>query len=54
MGRPPFISPRPLPRFLDRKDQTLLEHKLDTFSSVYKSLTGKDVVFEFPAASAAE
>ena len=36
-------------RFLDRKDQTALEHKLDTFTSVYKNLTGKDVVFEFPA-----
>jgi small subunit ribosomal protein S7e len=40
--------------FLDRKDQTALEHKLDTFSSVYKTLTGKDVVFEFPAAPTLE
>lgn len=34
--------------FLDRKDHTSLEYKLDTFSSTYKKLTGKDVVFEFP------
>jgi len=35
--------------FLDTKDSTSLEYKLDTFSSVYRRLTGKDVVFEFPA-----
>jgi small subunit ribosomal protein S7e len=34
--------------FLDKKDQQNLEYKIDTFSSVYKRLTGKDVVFEFP------
>jgi len=34
---------------LDTKDATSLEYKLDTFSSVYKKLTGKDVVFEFSA-----
>ena len=34
--------------FLDTKDATALEYKLDTFSSVYRKLTGKDVVFEFP------
>ncbi|KAJ3159443.1 40S ribosomal protein [Geranomyces michiganensis] len=34
--------------FLDRKDHTSLEYKLETFSSTYKNLTGKDVVFEFP------
>ncbi|XP_031560243.1 40S ribosomal protein S7-like [Actinia tenebrosa] len=34
---------------LDKAQQTTIEHKLDTFSSVYKKLTGKDVVFEFPS-----
>ncbi|PPR02467.1 hypothetical protein CVT24_002016 [Panaeolus cyanescens] len=37
--------------FLDSKDATSLEYKLDSFSSVYRRLTGKDVVFEFPAVS---
>jgi small subunit ribosomal protein S7e len=36
--------------FLDTKDATSLEYKVDTFSAVYKKLTGKDVVFEFPTA----
>jgi small subunit ribosomal protein S7e len=35
--------------FLDSKDATSLEYKLDTFKSVYKHLTGKDVEFQFPA-----
>lgn len=35
--------------FLDPKDQNTLEYKLDCFSSVYKALAGKDIVFEFPA-----
>ncbi|KAJ3743389.1 40S ribosomal protein S7 [Lentinula detonsa] len=34
--------------FLDSKDANVLEYKLDSFSSVYRRLTGKDVVFEFP------
>ncbi|KAJ2432709.1 ribosomal protein S7A, partial [Coemansia sp. RSA 2522] len=38
--------------YLDSKDATSLEYKLDTFSAVYKRLTGKDVVFEFPAEQA--
>jgi small subunit ribosomal protein S7e len=33
-------------RYLDAKDQNLLEYKLDTFSSVYRALAGKDVHFE--------
>ncbi|GJJ07581.1 40S ribosomal protein [Clathrus columnatus] len=34
---------------LDPKDATSLEYKLDSFSSVYRRLTGKDVIFEFSA-----
>ena len=33
---------------LDPKDRNTTEYKLDTFTSVYKRLTGKDVSFEFP------
>ncbi|PWA02846.1 hypothetical protein BB558_000995 [Smittium angustum] len=33
--------------FLGSKDATNVEYKLDTFSAVYKHLTGKDVAFEF-------
>jgi len=33
---------------LDRKDQQATEYKLDSFSSVYKKLTGKEIVFEYP------
>ncbi|CAI0628920.1 unnamed protein product, partial [Linum tenue] len=38
--------------FLDTKEQINTEYKLETFSSVYRKLTGKDVVFEFRAAEA--
>ena len=34
--------------FLDKSSQTNVEHKLTTFSAVYKRLTGKNVIFEFP------
>jgi len=40
--------------YLDAKDATSLEYKLDSFSSVYRRLTGKDVVFEFPVVAASE
>ncbi|GFO13330.1 40S ribosomal protein s7 [Plakobranchus ocellatus] len=33
---------------LDKSQQNNVEHKLDTFTCVYKKLTGKDVTFEFP------
>lgn len=33
---------------LDRASQTSVEHKIPTFESVYKKLTGKEVTFEFP------
>nr|ACV20975.1 small subunit ribosomal protein 7 [Acrostichus sp. RS5083] len=33
---------------LDKTKLTDVEHKVDTFTSVYKQLTGKDVSFEFP------
>ena len=33
---------------LDKTQQANFEHKTETFSSVYKRLTGKEVNFEFP------
>jgi hypothetical protein len=33
--------------YLDNKEKPNLEYKVDTFSSVYRHITGKDVVFEF-------
>jgi small subunit ribosomal protein S7e len=32
---------------LDKSQQTNVEHKVETFTSIYKRLTGKDVNFEF-------
>merc|ERR1711959_589566 len=37
--------------YLDAKDKSSTESKLETFSAVYKSLTGKDVYFEYPIES---
>ena len=34
--------------YLDPKERNSTEFKLETFSGVYKKLTGKDVKFEFP------
>ena len=34
--------------FLDPKEKNSTESKLETYSAVYKSLTGKDVYFEYP------
>lgn len=32
---------------LDKSQQTTVEHKIETYASIYKKLTGKDVNFEF-------
>ena len=34
-------------RYLDNKDQQTMEDKLDSFTAVYRKLTGKDTVFTF-------
>ncbi|KAA8913042.1 ribosomal protein S7e [Sphaerosporella brunnea] len=38
--------------FLDNKERAGIDYKIDTFSEVYRKLTGKAVVFEFPQVSA--
>ncbi|TKW27898.1 hypothetical protein SEVIR_3G288400v4 [Setaria viridis] len=39
--------------FLDPKERTNTEYKLDTFSTVYRRLCGKEVVFDYPVAESA-
>jgi len=39
--------------YLDSKDKQNAEHKVDTFATVYKKLTGKEIAFEFPSAGEA-
>lgn len=34
--------------FLDAKERAGVDYKVDTFGEVYRKLTGKNVVFEFP------
>ena len=36
--------------YLDPKEAPNVEYKVDTFATVYKKLTGKEVRFEFPVA----
>lgn len=38
--------------FLDPKDRNTTEYKTETFSGVYKKLTGQDVTFDFPVTEA--
>ena len=39
---------------LDEKEKGAVDYKLDTYSEVYKKLTGKPVAFEFPLSGTAE
>ncbi|KAG9453104.1 hypothetical protein H6P81_006008 [Aristolochia fimbriata] len=39
--------------YLDPKERNNTEGKLETFSSVYRKLSGKDVVFEYPVVESA-
>jgi small subunit ribosomal protein S7e len=39
---------------LDEKEKGGVDHRLDTYSEVYRKLTGRGVAFEFPQSSAAE
>jgi small subunit ribosomal protein S7e len=37
---------------LDEKEKNSIDHRVDTYSEVYRRLTGRGVSFEFPAATA--
>jgi len=39
---------------LDEKERGGVDHRLDTYSEVYKRLTGRGVAFEFPISAGAE
>lgn len=38
--------------FLDPKERNNTEYKLETFAAVYRKLSGKDIVFEYPVTEA--
>ncbi|KAI5660206.1 hypothetical protein M9H77_28999 [Catharanthus roseus] len=38
--------------YLDPKERNNTEYKLETFAAVYRKLSGKDVVFEYPVSEA--
>jgi small subunit ribosomal protein S7e len=39
---------------LEEKERGGVDHRLDAYGEVYRRLTGRNVVFEFPQSSAAE
>ena len=39
---------------LDEKERGGVDHRLDTYSEVYRRLTGRGVAFEFPIGAATE
>lgn len=39
---------------LDEKERGGVDYRLDTYTEVYRKLTGRGVTFEFPQAGAAE
>jgi len=39
---------------LDEKERGGVDYRLDTYSEVYRRLTGRGVVFDFPAAGSTE
>ena len=39
---------------LDEKERGGVDHRLDTYSEVYRKLTGRGVAFEFPMSGSAD